>query len=576
MNENDFELDWGTRIPLRDGVELAALVYRPRPEQGPVPCVVALTPYMADGLHPRGVYFAGQGFAFIAVDVRGRGNSEGTFRPFIQEANDGFDVIEWVARQPFCNGKVAMWGASYLGYAQWATAKEKPPHLATIVPMAAPYLGVDFPMRSNIHYPYLLRWLMFTAARTPQTLIFSDDALWSRTFKEWHQSGVSFRALTRCFGGEFPVLEDWLDHPEPDAFWRAHNPTAEQYAALGIPVLTLTGSYDDDQPGALEHYRNYMKSTSTQRLGRHYLVIGPWDHAGLSMPAAHFGGIQCGPASLLDIPQLLSQWYAWTLGTGDKPPFLERPVAYYVMGAERWRYADTLDSVTVRHEAYFLDSEGNATDVFSSGSLSARPGAGAPDSYRFDPADTHTLEVDAEARADGNSLTDQSVILALGGKSVVYHTAPFEEPIEISGFFRLSVWMAIDCPDTDLYVSVHEIRADGSSIRLSTDALRARYREGLERPKLIATPEPLRYEFDRFTFISRQVARGSRLRLVIAPMGRIIGATFAEKNYNSGGCVAEETVADARPVGVRLFHDHQHPSALYVPLGVGSAREIRG
>jgi uncharacterized protein len=199
--------------------------------------------------------------------------------------------------------------------------------------------------------------------------------------------------------------------------------------------------------------------------------------------------------------------------------------------------------------------------------LSPEPGAGAPDTYTYDPRDTHAAEIEAEARADGSSLVDQSITFALLARQLVYHSAPFEQDVEISGFFKLSAWISIDCPDTDLYVSVHEITLDGSSLRLSTDAIRARYREGLRRPKRITTRAPLRYDFERFTFVSRCIRRGHRLRLVVAPVGRLIEATFTQKNYNGGGLVAEESAARGRAVSVTLFHDSRHPSALFVPIG---------
>jgi predicted acyl esterase len=225
-----------------------------------------------------------------------------------------------------------------------------------------------------------------------------------------------------------------------------------------------------------------------------------------------------------------------------------------------------LEAITACHEPYFLDSTANANDVFAAGSLGAVPGKGQPDTYTYDPRDTDGPEVDAEARTHGGSLIDQRVTFALRGRQLVYHSAPFQQDRELSGFFTFSAWIAIDCPDTDLYVSVHEIALDGSSIRLSTDAIRARYREGLRKARLIRTAEPLRYDFERFTFVSRQIKRGHRLRLILAPMGRLIETTFAERNFNGGGVVAEESAADARPVTVRLFHDDVYPSALHVPL----------
>ena len=136
---------WNVRIPLRDGVELGATVFKPLGQTEPLPVIFTLTPYIADSYQDRAMYFARHGYVFALVDVRGRGNSGGVFDPFAQEARDGYDVVEWLARQPWSNGKVAMWGGSYAGYDQWATAKERPPHLATIVPAAAVRPGLDFP-----------------------------------------------------------------------------------------------------------------------------------------------------------------------------------------------------------------------------------------------------------------------------------------------------------------------------------------------------------------------------------------------------------------------------------------------
>ena len=561
------EFHWGIKIPLRDGIHLNATVYTPKNQRAPAPCVLTLTPYIAEFHHDRGVYFASHGLPFVIVDVRGRGNSEDVFRPCIQEAKDGHDVVEWLAKQPYCNGKVAMWGGSYLGYCQWATAKEFPPHLATIVPTAAPYQGVDFPMRNNIFHPYLVQWLTFVAGRASQTKIFADGAFWSAIYRSWHESGRPFRDVDAVFGNPSPIFQEWLTHPEPDAYWDEYNPTAGQYARMQIPILTITGSYDDDQPGALEHYKQHMRNASSEARARHYLIIGPWDHLRTGRPSTEFGGLKVGPASLVDVLKLHLEWYAWTMQGGPRPEFLKKPVAYYVMGAERWCYADTLEEVTARYQSYFLDSTGNANDVLFSGSLGADPGKGQPDTYTYDPREVNGPEVEAEAHTTGDSLVDQSVTLALREKQLVYHSGPFEEDTELSGFFKLSAWISIDCPDTDLYVSVSEIAFDGSSVRLSTDAIRARYREGLRTPKLIQTRAPLRYDFERFTFVSRQIKRGHRLRLVIAPMGRLIETTFAERNYNGGGVVAEESIKDARPVTVSLFHDPGHPSALAVPLG---------
>ena len=555
------EFYWNMKIPLRDGVRLSANVYTPRNQKTPAPCVFTLTPYIAQSYHDRGVYFAAHGYPFLSIDVRGRGNSEGQFEPLLQEANDGYDVVEWLARQPYCNGKVAMWGGSYAGYDQWATAKEFPPHLATIVPVAAPYAGVDFPMSNNIFSPYDMQWLTFTSGHTSQDKIFGDGVFWSTMYRRWFESGAPFKDLDTLLGNPSPVFQRWIQHPHPDAYWDLYNPTAAQYARLAIPILTITASYDDDQPGALRHYREYMKNASAEGRARHYLVIGPWDHAGTRTPKEEVRGLKLGPASLVDLPKLHLEWYAWTMQGGPKPAFLRKPVAYYVMGAEQWRYADTLAAVTAESRAYFLDSTGNASDVLTAGVLKPEAAKGKPDHYVYDP---HDLGFAAyEATADPEDLTDQRMIYTQRGKLLVYHTAPFEKDTEVSGFFKLSAWIGIDRPDTDFAATVYEIRPDGSSIELSNDQLRARYREGPREPKLITTHAPLRYDFEHFTFVSRRIGKGSRLRLTISPINSI----YFQKNYNAAGDVSGQSMKDARPVTATLYHDSAHPSALYVPLG---------
>jgi uncharacterized protein len=568
-DSTSIDLHLAVRIPLRDGVNLSANVYTPKGRPEPAPCLLMMTPYVADSHHLRAAYFAAQGLPTAIVDVRGRGNSEGSFYPSINEPGDGYDVVEWLARQSYCNGKVGMLGGSYLGYCQWATASAHPPHLATIVPTAAPCRAVDSPMRNNIFFPERIKWITLTRGRTVQTQINADGAFWSGLFRRWYESGRPFRELDQFLGHPSPYFQELLSHPEPDAWWDSQNPSTEQYARMELPILTITGSYDDDQPGALEHYKRHMRSSSSGAPTRHYLVIGPWDHMRSSAhgrPGTRFGGIEVGVESAIDLARLHLEWYAWTLQGGPKPEFLKKAVAYYLTGAEQWRYADTLEQVTARHEPLFLDSAGGANDMFSAGALGHTPGSGPADSYRYDPRDTTGPEVDAEANTPADSLTDQRLTFALRGRQLIYHSAPLEKDTDVAGFFRFVAWIGIDCPDTDLYVSVHEIASDGSSVRLTTDAIRARYRGGLRTPKLIGTRQPLRYEFDRFTFIARRIRRGHRLRLVIAPMGRLLETLFAQKNFNGGGVVAEESAEDGRPVTVSLFHDHDHPSVLYVPL----------
>lgn len=558
------DLTWGVRIPMRDGVELQATLYRPQGQQQGLPCVATLTPYIAQSYHDRGLYFAANSYVFASVDARGRGNSGGDFSPFTNEARDGHDLVEWLAKQSYCNGKVTMWGGSYAGYDQWATAKEKPPHLATIVPVASVMPGLDFPMRSNIFYPYDMRWLTLTSGRATQDTLFGDEAMWTRLFRSAHEAHAPFNTLDTRIGNPSVHFQQWVANPLQGEYWDKLIPTTQQYAALDLPILSITGHYDGDQPGAIAYYRNHMQHGSAAARDRHYLIIGPWDHAGTRTPKAEFGGLKFGSASQLDMNALHKDWYDWTMKNGAKPSFLKARVAYYVTGSEDWRYADTLEAVTGEQRPYFLASDnGRATDVYASGRLEAGKGKrGGSDRYVYDPLDVSAAEGDAADATDEGFLTSQSGLLRRNGKQLVYHTAPLTEDTDIAGFFKLSAWIRIDQPDTDFNVDIYVIAPDGGSRFLTNDQMRARYRESLRESKLATPGKVERYDFNSFTFIAHRLTRGSRLRLVFGPINHF----SAQKNYNSGGVVNAETAKDARTVTVELLHDAQHPSALYVPV----------
>lgn len=559
----EVDFTYQIRIPLRDGVSLTATVYRPKGQTTPAPCVFTLTPYTRQTYHDRGLYFAARGVPFLTVDSRGRGDSGGVFHSSLQEAHDGFDVVEWLAKQPYCTGKVSMWGGSYAGYDQWATAKERPPHLATIVPVAAPYMSVDFPLRGGIMDLYILQWLTYTAGHALQSTVFGDSELWTAIGLDRYRRHAALRDYPAALGGDQPQLREWIAHREDEAYWAPYNATEAQLRALDIPILTITGAYDADQLGAMEWYRRAMAAASPEQRARMFLVIGPWDHPGTRTPKATFGGLSFGPASLVDLPKLHLDWYAWTMAGGPKPGFLRKPVAYYVAGAETWRYADSLDGVTAESRPYYLGSTGEANDALHSGALDPGRPSGGSDRYRYDPLDTAPGEAEATQVEDPNPYLSEASVTAMAGKQFVYHTAPFAKDTEISGFFRLKAWIALDQPDTDFNIDVYALDPAGRSIWLTGDRLRARYRSGKFTPRLVSVQTPLLYDFTGFTFASRLMPAGSRLRLVIGP----VNSLGVEKNYNSGGKVEDETGADARTVTVTLAHDRAHPSALFVPIG---------
>lgn len=564
------DLLWGVKIPMRDGVHLNATVYKPKGMTEPLPVILTLTPYIADSYHEQGKYYARHGYVFAAVDSRGRGNSEGEFIAWENEGRDGYDAVEWLARQPWSNGKVAMWGGSYNGFVQWTTLKELPPHLATIVPTAPCAAGVDFPFINGIANPYEHAWATFTSGRAANRGIFFDNEYWVSKYRELFVNHVPFRDFGKLSGNPSRWFDTSVQHPMPDEYWRGMMPNAGQYRGIGIPILTITGAYDGDQTGALHYYTEHMKHGAPQVTPRHFLVIGPWDHAGTRTPKKEMGGVTFGEASLVDIEDLHRQWYDWVLKSGSRPAFLEDRVAYYEMGTEAWRYAENLESIGSARRALYLSSDGSAADVFHSGTLSeTKPAKVVADAYRYDPLDIRPAELEAEDLEGkvifedlSNALTDQRRALNLFGSGLVYHSEPFANDTVIAGAPRLVLWIQMDVPDTDFEAILYEVRKDGTSIALTSDLLRARYRESREQARLVEPGAVLRYEFSSFLFFSRRIAKGSRLRLVFGAINSI----YKQKNYNSGGVVADESAKDARTAHVQVYHGAEYPSMLELPL----------
>ena len=559
ITSSKIDFTWGVKIPMCDGVHLNATLYKPI-DRMPVPAIFTLTPYVADGAHLRGVYFAQHGYVFAAVDCRGRGNSGGFFEPFANDAADGHDIVEWLATQPWCDGQVAMWGGSYGGYVQWMALREAPPHLKTIVPTASAHAGVDFPFFKNIFSTFEMQWQIYVSGVTRNMTIMNDPTFWIGKFEELYQNQLPFKELDRIVGNKTTFFQTWVAHPHMDEYWDKMSYPLEKYDQIQIPILSITGHYDDDQPGAMEYYRYHMASSSPAR-DMHYLIIGPWDHAGTRDPKTEFGGLKFSETSILDMNKIHQEWYDWTMKAGKKPAFLKKRVAYYVMGEEKWKYADSLQSIGATPKKLYLCSSDGAGDVFHSGSLDEHAPNGTPsDSFTYNPLDNRFG--DLERILVEEYLTDQTYDLNLFGNGLVYHSKPFTRDVEITGWVKLFAWISMDVPDTDFKVSLAEILANGKVIKLTQDFLRARYRESNREMKLVPPGEICLYTFDGFSFFSRRIAKGSRLRLIISCPNTI----YLEKNYNSGGVVAEESGKDARTAHVTLYHDKEHPSYVELPV----------
>ena len=558
----DYQLAMHVKIPMRDGVRLNATLYKPvlaaGKSLGPLPVIFLFSPYPADTSHPSGSYFARRGYVYAYVDVRGRGDSEGVFEPLVNDAKDGYDTVEWFAKQPWSNGKVAMFGGSYAGGDQWLTASLHPPHLVTIVPVASVRAAVDVPYEKGIMSSYFLQWLTFTNGRTLNSSVFEDQTLWNNAAKRLYLAKAPFKDFGEFAGSTDTVFQKWLAHPDMDSFWKEIKLSREQVAGVHLPVLVITGAADGDQPGTLSYYEDHITTEDATTKANYFLVMGPWDHPGTRDPKVDFGGQHYGPASKLDVLRLHREWYDYTMKGGKKPAFLEKPAAYYVAGdgAECWKYADSLAQIPTGSMTLYLNAAGGAGSVYHSGWLQASLRDSGKDaqggSFVNDPNDLSGAEED-NGQPGG----------LLHGDGLIFHSAPFEKATEMDGFADLKLWLSIDAPDTDLSYLLYLIGPDGKSRMLTYGLMRARYRHSLEKPEPIHENQPEEYDLKAEQWFAHRAPKGSQLRLIVSGMND----PSNEKNWNSMKPVAEQSGADARVAHVQLLQSVEHPSTLTLPLG---------
>jgi putative CocE/NonD family hydrolase len=571
----DLIIDWQARIPMRDGVTLSAKIYRPK-NAPPSPAIFTMTPYGLDIEHNDAFYFARRGFPVVMIDNRGRGDSEGVFIPDIVDIEDCPDALKWIAKQPWCDGRVGMYGGSYTGQNQWFTLRSNLPQLHTIVPAKAPLLSHDYVFRGPIKWSHIWFWDILTSGQDTNFAIYYEKAYFAQKLHRWCKDCASFSDL-------YGYLDFELDAPNArklvarqthdTAAWANHDFTPEQYAAINIPILTLAGSYDDSQRGSLYTYRQHLKHGKPEVVKNHFVVVGPWDHAALSAPRREITGLTFGEASMVNLLQLQVDWYNFVFNGGARPELLKKNAAYYLMGAEEWRWTDRLETVADERRVLYLDSNGSANDVYNSGRLQTElPQHSSPDTFIYDPLDTRfgDLELDVGEINYTNTLvenwiTDQRFALNLFGAGLVYHGEPFAEDTELTGWMKLVVYLSLDVPDTDFEVIVSEVTAGGQHIRLTGDEMRLRYREGRDKEVFAEAGKIYRLEFDGFTFFSRLITKGSRLRLVFKSPNSI----FTIKNYNGGGVVENESGKDARTAHIMLYHDATYPSFLELPVVTG-------
>jgi uncharacterized protein len=576
----DYDIEMSRMIPMRDGVTLEAWITKPANLKERAPTVLTLTQYDIDGGR-RGEppVYAKAGYVFVQVYVRGRGRSGGVKNDSLglQVGRDGYDTVEWIARQPWSNGQVVMYGGSFVGMTQWHTAAQHPPHLSAIAPYVPIYPGWDVPNTNGIPQAWSVVILGYTAGRTLNAGFIANQGYWSGKMLEQYAAQRPFAELDQAVGiaaddwwmsdqrgQRLPFLRMWLDHVGDEAFNLAGEPKPKDYASMNIPVLTATGFFDDDQPGTLHYYRNHTAQAPAAAIDRQYLIIGPWDHGGTQMPSKQIEGLNIPDAAVLDAQKLHIQWYDWALGRGPLPPLLKKRVSYFMMGADQWRYADTLGGASSGKELvlHLSASDGTPTGVFHSGQLLPQTPASEPPALLV--SDPHELpELEVAKYAASEDLTSQ--FRAFQKRALVFHSEPFAADTEIAGHMQLTLLCDADAPDFDLWAQVMLVRPDGSAVQLGEDIRRARFRNGFFKQELLQPGQLVEIPFE-FKWTAWRIPAGSRLRLIVSPLN----SPNYQKNYNSGGRIGYERLEDARIAHIRIFHDAAHSSRLVLPLAAAA------
>jgi putative CocE/NonD family hydrolase len=564
--QQPYHLDWDARIPTRDGIELSARIYRPAQGTGPWPVVFQMSPYNADRLHETGRFYARNGIVFASIDSRGRGNSEGQQVTWFAEGADGYDAITWLAAQPWSNGKIGSMGASYTGKNNWSWAALNHPNFVAMAPSAAGFVGFDSGISRNMLQPrQMAGFYSMVHGRDMQMNFMGDLEYWRWALSEVHRGAVAFRDFDELVGFPDPQWKEETSHPEPDDFWAAAGPVGDQWADIQIPVMALTGIYESAQLGTIEFYRRHVEAVSPAIAARHYLVMGPWTHSGTRNPQRMVGGLDFGVESLINMDQLHVDWWNHTMNGAPRPDFLKDSFTYYLMGPNEWRGAPTIEAATTSTETLFLSSptatSGSLADV---GQLAAAAPDQAPDSYVDDPAAPGYWQgFDLQGRDTPRWLTDIEPIERINGDGLIYDSEPFETARDLIGRPEVQLYITMDTPDADIHVQLYEVLADGSVVYLSEDRMRARYRHIETEAQPVVPGQFDLYNFDRFYFVARRIAAGSRLRMVIFPVGNSL---YHPRNRNSGGVVAEETAEDntVANIQIRLGDDQ---SRITIPFG---------
>lgn len=560
-------------VEMRDGVSLATDVYRPSDADGPFPTLVNRTPYnKAESQPVAGTAPAVErGYAVVHQDVRGRFASEGEWVPFFSEGRDGYDTVEWAARQDWSTGDVGMYGNSYMGMTTWQAVLEDPPSLAAAAPLITPanyYANLQY-MGGADNLGTSMFWTAFTSlGHVPRMDVSGDEAerlqgelgQLLETFPDGasHLPTIEHPAFDE---GVAPHWRDWHEHPTYDDYWRELD-VLRGIEDVSVPVVHAGGWYDIFLRGHTSLYEAIEdRGTDVVRENQH-MVVGPWTHSTFGT-AAPVGDRTFGDNAAFDLGgDLIFPWFDRWLGDGsglDAPP-----VQYYQMGDDEWHTSDGWPPAGVESRAYYLDSDGGANGRSGDGVLSTdRPGADAPaDGYEYDPLDPVPTSGGPLLMGQNQpaGVADQATVEER--EDVLVYTSPeLSDPLAIAGDVGATLFVESTAPDTDVVVRLVDVEPDGYAVNVTEGALRVRYRDSFEEPAFM-DPGTV-YELSvELRDVAHTFAAGHRLRLDVT------SSNFPklDRNPNAAIPVAEATEDDMTTATNTLHHDADRPSRVELPV----------
>jgi putative CocE/NonD family hydrolase len=561
-------LESDVQVKMRDGAILRADIFRPKGD-GRFPVLLQRTPYNKSnpGRFSFGYRAAASGYVVIIQDVRGRYSSEGEWYPFKHESNDGYDTVEWAAALPYSNGKVGMFGGSYVGATQMLAAISHPPHLAGICPIVTAsnyhdgwtYQGGAFEKWFNESWTSGLAQDTFNRAVQKHTNAL--EGIWTLPLAGYplfnfpNDSGRSDSAAELA-----PYFLDWLSHPSYDAYWKTWS-IEEHYPEITVPALTIAAWYDIFQGGSLRNYagvKAHGGSDEARRGQRLLVTIG--GHAG---SGRKIGDVDFGPAAAdFHEEDAILLWYDYLFKGVQNALASEKPVKIFVMGLNQWRQEEDWPLARAHSTKYFFHSTGSANSLRGNGSLTiASPRSEPFDHYVYDPSNPAPtvggpLCCDSEHLAPGPR--DQRAVEARDDV-LIYSTPPLVQDVEVTGPVSVELYAKSSAVDTDFTAKLVDVGPDGFAQNLTEGIIRARYRNSQENPEFMNPGEVCKLNIDLWS-TSNVFRKGHVLRLEIS------SSNFPrfDRNLNIG----EDARFAQRFVSATnaIYHDAEHPSALVLPI----------